>query len=291
MRSFIHHLVIIFLCVGLSSCKKTIEETIPNNTPPPDHTIANSVYENYVNKVYITVLGRKPSDTEFEQGKNILYKNYLSSDNRKEFVNGVLAKPGYYERNYTIIRNDFLNSLDTAEITTQKLIFSFFLTDTTYKPLWAALNYEIRRLDSLQKIPALFSATGINIIDVHQRAVNNYFYDQLNMGTENFVIACFQHFLFRYPTVAELAGGKTMVDGSSSALFLQSGKSKDDFIRIFFSSDNYYEGQVHDLFRKYVFRDPSSEEMSALSAAYKKSKDYKSLQCSVLILDEYVGIK
>ena len=32
------------------------------------------------------------------------------------------------------------------------------------------------------------------------------------MGTENFVVAMFQHFLLRYPTDSELESAKDMVD-------------------------------------------------------------------------------
>jgi hypothetical protein len=110
------------------------------------------------------------------------------------------------------------------------------------------------------------------------------------MGTENFVRATYENFLFRYPTEYELEQAKTMVDGFNSILFLENGNSKDDFLDIFFDSDDYYESRARDLYNKYLFREPDSEEMVEGAILYKQSDDYKLLQKSILTMDEYVGI-
>ena len=107
------------------------------------------------------------------------------------------------------------------------------------------------------------------------------------MGTENFVVATFQNFLFRYPTNVELDNAKTMVDGLPASLFLLSGNSKADFIDIFFDSDDYFEGQVISLYHKYLFRDPDTEEMYRLTTEYFQSHNYQDLQLSILTSDEY----
>ena len=110
------------------------------------------------------------------------------------------------------------------------------------------------------------------------------------MGSENFVVSTYQNFLFRYPTNAELAAGKNIVDGNTSVVFLKVGKSKYDYIKIFFGTDDYYEGQVRYIFKKYLFREPSSAEIYLYSDIYKSTNDYKELEKAVFSLDEYAGV-
>jgi hypothetical protein len=111
------------------------------------------------------------------------------------------------------------------------------------------------------------------------------------MGTENFVISMFQHFMFRYPTLQELEDGKKMVDGFYAYLFYQEGNTKDDFIRIFFDSDAFYEGRVRDLYKRYVFREPLIQELKNGTDLYKTTNNYKAVQKLILTSDEFVGIK
>ena len=83
---------------------------------------------------------------------------------------------------------------------------------------------------------------------------------------------------------------KQIVDGFAGVIFLQTGSVKDDFINIFFGCNNYFEGQVRDLYKKYLFREPNSVEMSDKATIYKNSLDYKALQKAILSTDEYAGI-
>ena len=275
---------------GLSACKKTEEIIIPGNAAPPDPTVSNVAKENYVNKVYISILGRKPDVPEYEQGITALEQNNLSLDNRKQLLDIVLNKPEYYQRTYEIARADLLNNIDSAEVDETIAVFTFLLTDSTYMSAWNQITYEKNRLESLQQTVNELKGGIISIIEMHRKCVNNYFYDQINMGTENFVVSMFQHFFFRYPTVSELEDGVKMVDNFSSFLFLQPGNSKDDFMTIFFDSNNYFEGQVRELYSRYLFREPTSEEMSSKAIQYKNSGSYKELQKDILSTNEYVGL-
>lgn len=275
---------------AFAACKKTEEVIVPDNTAPPDTTVSDIVIQNYVNKSYISVLGRKPSDAEETDGIAILEGGNLSMDSREEFIDVVLSGAEYNEQLVKVASNDILNSFDTAAISQQIYIFELLIQDPQYAAVVDVLQYEIDRLKELRKSLDDLNDGTLTVSGMHRRLVNNNFYDQLNMGTENFVRATYEHFLFRYPTLAELEAAKQMVDGFNSIVLLQEGSSKDDFMDIFFSSDSYYEGQVRNLFLKYLFREPTSEEMSAYSNQYKYSQNYKLLQKTILTFDEYVGL-
>ena len=274
----------------IASCSKTNDVIVPGNIPPPDHTIDSATIEIYLNKVYINLLGREPVGNEKSDGMLLLRQNNFSETTRQQFLESIFAKPDYLSNLFTVANHEYLSDLDSVEVANQIALYNLLLSQPQYAPFYDVLQYEIDRMEVLLQTRQDLITQIIDYRQMLQRCTNNYFYDQINMGTENFVISTFQNFLFRYPTDAELANGKTMVDGNNSVLFLQLGKSKTDYLNIFFSSNDYYEGQVRNTFRKYLFREPTSAEEAYFSEIYKQGGEYKSLQKVVLALDEYAGI-
>jgi hypothetical protein len=289
-KNFFVSFVCILLILVLFSCKKNEEIEIPNNTAPPDHTISNLIIENYINRVYISVAGRKADSSEFNTAFDLLKRNNLSMTDRSLFIDSVFMKEQYKDHNYDLIRIDILDGLDTNDINERIFLFELLLTDTTYQFIWDLLKIELVRLDSMRIAPARYQQNYINIIEMHKRCVDNYFYDQLNMGSANFVVSIFQYFLNRYPTQQELDDAIRMVDGSNSILFLQNGSSKNDFLSIFFNSPDYYEGQVTNLYQRYLFRKPTSAELFEGTTSYQDDHNYESLQKKILTTNEYIGI-
>jgi hypothetical protein len=289
MKRITDLLFIFFAAVLLTSCHD--EEVIPDNIAPPDQTVENVTISNYVNRVYVSVLGREASSSEKTSGFDVLRQNNLSMTGRSQFLDQVFASPDYQPHLYDFARTELLNNLDTADITLYLFIFNLYLTDTTYQLYWDIFNYEVVRLDSLQRVPGDLANGVLDITHLHRRCVNNYFYDQINMGTENFVVSCFQHFLNRYPTENELSASKAMVDGTPAILFLQSGQTKNDFINIFFSSTDYHEGLAVNLYKRYLLRNPTSIEMGNAAEAFNNTRDYVQMQKDILSTNEYIGIE
>ncbi len=283
-------LPLVLILAILSSCTKHEEVLIPGNVPPPDSTLSSIVIETYVNKAYISVLGRKPSDSEKAEGVTLLESSALSQASRESFIQTVLDKPEYYENLYKNYYTYLLVNFDTAQITQDIMLYQYFLTQPQYSQYIDRLNYEIARLETLRGVYPNLVAGNITVAQMHRIMIDNSFYDELNMGTENFVISSFEHFFSRYPTDAELAEANNIVDGLSGVLFFQIGTSKDDFLDILFGSEDYYGGQVKIVYNAYLFRQPTSEESALYSTYYKNTDDYKGLLKKVLTTDEYVGI-
>ena len=280
----------IIVIVLFSACKKYETDTISGNVPPPDGPINNVTVENYVNKVYISVLGRKPDSVELNSGMSVLTKNNLSAANRTQFLDSVFNHPEYYDHLYNTALSDLLNSLDTNNIPQYLAIFQPLLLDSAYIQSWNQLRFEITRLDSMRVIPTELKSGAINAIEMQKRCINNYFYDQINMGAANFVISSFLHFLNRAPTTNELTQGENIVNGTPGTLFLQVGQSKQDYLAIFFSSLNYFEGEAVLLYNKYLFRNPTSVEMTNAATKFQSILDYIQLQKDILSTNEYIGI-
>ena len=288
-RNFLGLFLIAFILV-VASCTKQEEEVVPNNVAPPDSTISNLAIESYINKVYISVLGREPVSSEFDDAWNLLIPSNASKTSRKVLLDNVFLNPEYNQRIYDLARADYLDNLDTVDINDQISLYTLLLADSSYILFWDVLEYEKERLEKLRFIPSDLLNGQISIKEVQLRCSNNYFFDELNMGSLNFVVAVFQNIIRRYPTMAELDAGIDMVDGITTILFFEVGGSKDDFLEIFFDSSDFYEGQVRDLYLRYLLREPNSYEMSVASIKYKNSNNYSDLQKDILILDEFMGI-
>jgi hypothetical protein len=284
-----HFMPLLILIVLMSGCKKKEFENVyvEGNKPLPDNTIDPIKIESYYNRLYIELLGRKPINAEALSAAELLKDENFNQTNRTTLIAQIQQSNEYRQRTYTNIKANLLNQLDTAQITLFIGIFKNALGLPEYANSIDLINYEIARLKRLQNIPNALEGDTIDIIEIYRRSINNYFYDQLNMGTENFVVSTFQHFFDRYPAQQELDKGKKMVDGMSSDLFFEFGTSKNDYVQIIMRSDNFYEGQVRDLYRKYLFREPSTEEMFNECRFFKQDLNYKKLQQRILSADDY----
>ncbi|MBL0095493.1 MAG: hypothetical protein IPP46_02600 [Bacteroidetes bacterium] len=290
MNRVIIVIVFIFMALTQFSCKKSELETISGNTAPPDTSIEIDVYEDYVNRTYILVLGREPDSSEFNDAVSLLKNGLLDSPSRYAFLDEVFSSPDYPWRQFNKNRIELLNNIDTADITIQIFIFSFFLADSTYQAFWPGLQIEVDRLEEIQAASHEYANGIINIRQLQSKMINNYFYDQINMGSDNFVISSFQHFLDRNPTLDEQSNGVSMVNGNNAILFLRAGASRDDYLSILFDSDDYFEGAVIRIYKDYLLRSPSSIEMSVAALKYRNTLDFESVQKDILATDEFAGV-
>ena len=289
MRPAIYQVVIVLTL--FCACTTYEEEIIPGNVAPPDPTVNSTIYEDYVNKSYILAMGREPSGTELTNDLNLLRTGKLSGASREIFATGIFADVDYRQHAYDETRYELLRSNDSAEMVLLIATYDFLLADSVNIQFWPQLIYEKDRMLLALEAKSLFLSGSINIKEVHKRLVNNNLYDQLNMGSQNFVLAVFQQLINREPTQSELQAGVAMVDGNNSVLFLQIGSSKAELLDILLNSLNYYEGQVIQLYEKYLLRTPSSYEMSVGTQNYYQTQDYVKIQKDLIKTNEFVGLK
>ncbi|MEQ1732171.1 MAG: hypothetical protein ABL940_00770 [Bacteroidia bacterium] len=276
----------------LISCKKKTEEIIiDNNNAPVDTTVNTVLIENYINKAYISLLGRKPSANEQSTYRTQLVNAKASVAVRTTFIQQLQTTIEYKERLYAIARTQLLNDFDTNQIKGMIRSDSLQLQDTTKRNIWFAIQEEYDNLINLRLIPAQLASGKLTMQEMYKRCCSNTFYDQINMGTQNFVTSVFDHFMFRYPSNDELENSKKMVDGQPSTLLFTGGKTQKDFLNIVMASNNYYEGQVRDLVKRYLYRNATTDELSTLTQQYLTSNNYQQLQLTILTSNEYVGIK
>jgi hypothetical protein len=281
---------IVLTVLVLASCQKE-DLIIEDNTAPPDSTISTLILENYVAKCYISLLGRDPSETEEQNAVQLLRDNNLSVASRKQMIDEILTDVEYRDKILETNSIKLLNApFDTTEIQTQLFIYNQLLNDPQYAEFTDLIQEVIDNLETLLDTPEDFRNGTIGMQEMHRRLVTNDIYDQINMGSFNFVLSLFNHFLYRDPTAEEHDAGITMVDGFNAVVFYQTGSSKEEFIDIFLNSDDYFEGQVRELYLRYLFREPDSEEQSYHAVRYRDSGNYNRLQKDILSTDEFAGL-
>lgn len=283
--------LILSLVGFLQSCKKETLETIPDNKAPNDLTVELTTIERYITRTYILALGREPDSLEALNAKTNFVNSDLDSTSRENFVNSIFTDPAYLPNLYEQNKINLLNNVDTAEFTFWIGIFNNILLDTSAMFQWPYIQFEVDRLILMQSAYDEFTSGSIDIRELHKRMCNNYIYDQINMGSANFVISTFQHLINRNPTNAEQVNGITMIEGNNSIIFLEIGESKSDYLNILTNASNYNEAQVVLLYGKYLNRLPSGYEMSTGTQLFSSTNDYTAVQKAILSSNEFIGIQ
>ena len=115
----------IFFVLTFFACKKDESVIIRGNVAPPDYTIEQVIIDNYINKLYISVLGREPLKDEFDNAI-ILFGANVSKESRIKLVENVQANDEYFDNLFNIFNKITLNVLilSSLEMTTSMLFLS-----------------------------------------------------------------------------------------------------------------------------------------------------------------------
>ncbi|MGB2364622.1 MAG: hypothetical protein ACPH75_06610, partial [Flavobacteriales bacterium] len=202
----------LFALALVFSCSKDSTELIPNNVAPPDYTVDRVIKENYINKLYISMLGREPNTDEFNSARNLL-GDEVTQESRELLVESVQAKEEYYDNMFNIIRQDLINGVDTNQIREDYIDGFEDILENSDDP------FEIQEIEEgLVKLYLLYNSTDdlksndATITEIQARCVDNFIYDEINMGSFNYVVSIYQNFLHRYPTEYEIENGVNMLD-------------------------------------------------------------------------------
>jgi len=289
------------LAFSFFACEK---ETIiiPNNNAPNYDEIPTILLENYVNRLYIDLIGREPLDEEMNLDVQFLRDNNVTIESRDTlisklqfdttYVEGDISyKNAYFHRLYEMVKVRMIEGASNAYIENEMGIFLFFYeVDSLAGNLIGAHNNLISyyRLKDIIDSESLFYNNFIDIKEMHRRMLNNAIYDQINMNTFNFVNAAFDNLLFRYPTQNEFNCSYSMIEDEIPQIVLGfSGSNKDDLINIICNSREFYEGIIHWSYLTLLARVPSTIETDFLMNDFYITCDFHKLQRYIMKTDEY----
>lgn len=269
------------------TCTKQEIITIPDNDSPSVNNVPAIRIENYVNRLFIDLIGREPLDTELNTEVEALKNQELTKAARIALINKLQTdtSPLESDTSYSHAFHKQLYALSKARCLDgagDEILRSFqgFAPDESdFLRLQLVLD---SRLD-LQE-------NKINYNEMLGRMIYNTLYDELNMNTFNFINASFDNLYWRSPTDAEFAAGFKMVEDNTSATLLgQVGQNKGDYVNIVSNSRELYEGIIIWVYQQALARRPSTSETTALLENFIEHQDIKIIQQEVLSSDEYAN--
>lgn len=295
----------VMLAVAVVACRKEEVVVRPNNQAPDYFGVPSVVVRNYVNRLFIDLLGREPVDAEMNAEVSALESAGLSADARVALVNKLMTstmfvegdssyKHAYAQRTYEQFKARFIEGVSDD-------VIDGFIGNAAQAALDDSLsgdaqgasesNSALQRLLRLKGSRIDYRDGVINALELAKRMMFNAVYDEVNMNAFNFINASFDNLLFRYPTDAEFDAGYAMVEHNSAAvLFGQSAQNKGGYLSILVNSAEGHEGLVRLYFRSYMGREPSTYEAYQLTGTFMSDHDLRRMQRAILTGDEYAGL-
>lgn len=286
---------LMLMMIFIFSCKKeTIIQNviIEDNTAPPYDEVTTVQIQNYVNKIYIDLLGREPLEVELSAATSALKSSRLDDASRVQLLTNLMSTEEYYKRFYEIYQTSYLPGVTSDELDLTIYIFEVERDQAIQdgnNGLAQLYNAELVLMYALRNARVDYQNGDITINELMFIITRNRFYDEVNMGAENFVLSCFENFLKRTPTDAELNASVNMVNGNPALVFLQDGANKVDFINILMGTAEFYQGLAIDIYNQLLVREPSSQEMVNAIFILDDTQDYQVVQRLVMKSDEYAG--
>jgi len=299
MRILAFTLIVLFLV----SCRK--EATVfENNTIPPYGEIATIRVQNYVNRVFIDVLGREPIDTEMAAETAALESSDLSFDSRRTLVRKLMTsevfiegdstyRRAYYQKVYEDSKARLIDGASDAEIGSRLGILQFAaLLDSLNGDFtsYERNKREIRKLQDLLLSRHELMTNQIDLREMYKRMIDNAIYDEINMNSFNYVNATFDDLFFRFPTEAEFVQAFNIMEyNQPGVLFGEVAQNEGQYLNVLLHTQEYEEGMQRWAFLSLLSREPTSQEVWNLSGVFGEAGNLEKLQEEILITDEYAG--
>ena len=255
---------------------------------PVDSTITAVEQSNYITRLHIILLNRKPSQSEAEVTLSQLQIDPYDVTLRSAIVANLQAKP---EATFVLFQglcNRYLDGADTADIRQDRDYYQNRANNANNQSSQTYYQGLADRMSELYMVPFWLGWGTASYDDVQQIIVDNSIYDEINMGTENFCVSLFQNYFLRYPTLVELVEAKTMVNGKAGMLFGINGDSKSDLLDIFFSQNEYRQGVIQGLFQQYLLRNPNLYEANQTMQQLVNGMTFLQLQNQILSSHDYI---
>ncbi len=298
-----------FNILGLSllffvlSCEKE-EIFIPENEPLDNTYISTLQVENYINRIFIDLIGREPLDEEMNLELKNLQDNDLSEAARRTLIEKLQQdetvipgdstyKRAYYYRFYEVAKVRMIEGVENDYLQEEVNNFQNSLQAAIANGDSASAAYnrdQINEVQAVFDIPNNYMLDSIGVEEVFYRLIDNFVYDIINMNTFNFVNATYYDLFFRFPTQQEYTTSFNMIEYNNSGSILgMTGANRGEYMTIVTSSNQFYEGLIVWAYKSLLVRDPSAAEIQKHMQNLPVDGDFQELQVQIMITNEYAN--
>lgn len=295
----------LFLLLTLicSSCKKDPVVFEDNDIPPYDE-IPTIIVNNYVNRLFIDIIGREPLDVEMESEVALLEENDLNQETREVLIQKLMYSEtpvdgdisynhACFHKIYEDTKARFIEGASDGFIAEQRFIFrSAAIADSIAGNTVGYVQnmVEVNKLQAIVDSKDELRSDEIVLAEVYRRMMYNWLYDQINMNTFNFVNASFDELFYRYPTKAEFENAYNIIEFNQPAeLFGNVAQTKLEYLELLISTDECYEGMIQWSFKSLLAREPSANEVFNLLENLLLTENVLAVQEYIYLTDEYAG--
>lgn len=296
-------LVVLGLSLALlAGCKKTEQITVGGNTPPDYKSIPTIKVENYVNRLFIDLLGREATETE-RLDRTVYLKSFnLSKSARDTLILELMLDSSYHvgdssyrhayiQRMYDLSKARFLEGAADDDIYQQIGNLGFAITvarlDGDSIAVFSALAEQTRYWNVIRSKRKLRLGL-ITYAEMCATMMNNGIYDGINMNSFNYVNATFDNLFGRNPTADEFSRAYDIIDKNiPKELFGQWAANKNEYCKVLTGCGEFYEAQIRWLYYVLLQREATTQEVVNLFSDYAKTKDLQKVQLAILRTDEY----
>lgn len=280
-------LLALFTWLLVAGCtKETV--VITGNNPPDSNFVPSIKIENYVNRVFIDLLGREPLNVEMNIEVARLKAAQLSDSARLDLILRLQFDTSFVEGDGSYLQAYGQHLYNLAKVRClegigdNRIQFEFLEQELDTAQMLLLQAVLDARIDFIEE--------RIHIGEVFARMIHNAVYDEINMNTTNFVEAAFDNLLWRQPTNSEFAASFDMVEFElPRTLFGETGSNKTDFVRLISESREMYEGLIIWAYEQLLARRPSTVETIELLPNFYQSRDFRHVQRVIMSRDEYAN--
>jgi hypothetical protein len=298
------HLTIRFLLISYLFVSCTKEETVirSNNTPPKYSEVSTIMVENYVNRLFIDVLGREATDLERSQFVLALRKGKLNLNTRDSIVKTLQFdtiyrvgdssyRKAYTTRIYNISKSRFLEGAADMDIAQRSSNLGFAILvsqlDGDSIAMFSAINQK-KYYDRILKSNYWFSRKSITYNQMCEYMLNNGIYDLINMGSFNFVNATFDDVFGRKPNNDEFNRSFQIIEKNiPQYIFNRTISNKNEFCEGITTTSGFYEAEIRWWYFQLIRREINPTVLYPILAQYLKDQSVENMQRKILISDEY----
>lgn len=295
--------VLVGCLILFSSCQEEII-VVPDNQAPDYSKVPSVKIRNYVNRIFIDLIGREPIDAEMEREVALLRSANLSNESRKslieklmfstDFVEGDSSyQAAYFRRIYELNKIRFIEGASDQYIQDERNIFlQRYLSDSLSGNMVSASEalQEANHLKNILESRHRYQLGEITIMQMYAYMLQNSIYDFINMNAFNFVNAAFNDLMFRFPTQAEFLIAYEMVENDQTGtLFQMPGINKSDFIQIMVNAREAHQGTIIWLYATLLARQPTTLEINQFLNSFFVNKNLQHIQTQIMMSDEYAN--
>lgn len=296
---------IILISFLLSACIEPAKVVIiPDNPLPPYTGVSELIVKNFINRAYIDLIGREPLDDELERDFFFLENRALELTAIDTFLFRLQTDTTFLEGDtsyrhayswqiYSQAKSRMIEGEADSELAfdiwqlEQKYVKDSLLEDQLGM---AFAKQEICNLQQVLNAFSDFREGNIQIHEVYRRMLLNEIYDEINMGSFNFVNASFDDLFFRFPTEAEFASCFDVIEYNKSRKILgENCQSKREYAATLTESREFHEASIQAAFLTLLGRNAHTDELFPLLSLYYESHDYAHIQREIMKKPEYGG--